>query len=55
MSSLGFTRFLYLSSDNSYQADPSDILRGEAVKVIGVTGYQESVRVEIVELPVTVL
>ena len=30
-------------------------LKGQAVKVLGLTGYQEAVRVEEVELPVTVL
>jgi len=30
-------------------------IRGEAVKVLGVEGYSESVRIELVELPVTVV
>ncbi|HVN76441.1 MAG TPA: VWA domain-containing protein [Thermoanaerobaculaceae bacterium] len=39
----------------SADASNADGLRGEAVKVIGTTGYQEAVKVEVVELPVTVL
>ncbi len=39
----------------SADATSLDGLRGEAVKVLGVTGYQEAVRVEVVELPVTVM
>lgn len=36
-------------------ATSSDGLRGQAVKVLGTTGYQEAVSVEEVELPVTVI
>ena len=39
----------------SADATGLDGLRGNAVKVLGATGYQEAVRVEAVELPVTVL
>ena len=39
----------------SADATSGDGLKGQAVKVLGVTGYQEAVRVEVVELPVTVL
>ena len=38
----------------SAEATNRDGLRGEAVRVLGATGYTESVRVEVVELPVTV-
>ncbi|MBZ5588576.1 MAG: VWA domain-containing protein [Acidobacteriia bacterium] len=39
----------------SADATNADGLRGEAVQVLGTTGYQEAVKVEVVELPVTVL
>jgi VWFA-related protein len=39
----------------SADATNADGLRGEAVKVLGTTGYQEVVKVEIVELSVTVV
>jgi len=39
----------------SADAVNADGVRGEAVKVLGTTGYQESVKVEVVDLPVTVL
>jgi Ca-activated chloride channel homolog len=39
----------------SADATGLDGLRGNAVQVLGTTGYQEAVRVEAVELPVTVL
>jgi Ca-activated chloride channel family protein len=38
----------------SAEATNRDGLRGEAVRVLGTTGYTESVSVEVVELPVTV-
>ncbi len=38
----------------SAEATNRDGLRGEAVRVLGVTGYTESVSVEVIELPVTV-
>ncbi len=39
----------------SAEATNADGVRGEAVKVLGTTGYQETVRVEVVDLPVSVL
>jgi VWFA-related protein len=38
----------------SAEAKNNDGLRGEAVQVLGTTGFSEAVKVEIVELPVTV-
>jgi Ca-activated chloride channel family protein len=38
----------------SAEATNRDGARGEAVRVLGTTGYTESVRVEVVELPVTI-
>ncbi len=45
-----FKKTMVLSAD----ATNTDGLRGEAVQVLGTTGYTETVRVELVELPVTV-
>ncbi len=39
----------------SADATNANGVRGEAVKVLGTTGYQEAVKVEVVDLPVTVL
>jgi len=46
-----FTKAKVLSAE----ATNRDGLRGEAVEVLGTTGYTDTMRVEVVELPVTVL